>query len=352
MLAVEGEALVDHYRAEYAWDGQRQGAATALAAALGPGRAAPDAVAHRIVHCGRVREPAAPLDAAVERRIEAWSLQAPAHNARALSLVAAVRERLPGVPSFAAFDSAFHGDRSAASMRYALPASLVEEFGLWRYGFHGHAHESLRDSAARALGCPPGEVTAVTLQLGSGCSACAIENGRSVETSMGFSPLEGLVMATRAGDVDPGVLLHLLRAGLSGTDIEEQLARRGGLKALGGTADMRELLARAPVDPAAGLALDVFVRRVVLTVGGYFTLLGGRGVLVFGGGIGANSPEIRRRVADGLQAWGVAVDPGRNPAAEGGLISTADGRPVFAFRTDEEAVIARHVHRLLVREER
>lgn len=351
VLAVQDGALAERYRAEQAWDGSPAAGEAALAAALTAVGSYPDAVGHRVVHGGLVRAPALPLDATVEQSIETWLPQAPAHNGRALGLIAASRRQLPNVPAFAVFDSAFHSGRSAASMSYALPARLVADFALHRYGFHGSAHESLLHSAAGALGCSSAAVSAVTLQLGSGCSACAIAGGRSVEVSMGYSPLDGLVMGTRPGELDPGIVLRLLRAGLTGAELEEQLSRRSGLLALGGSADMREILARAATDAAARLAIDVFVHRLVLTVGGYFTLLDGQGVLVFGGGIGANSPEIRRRVGAGLAAWGIEVDPARNVADTVGRISTRDSRPVFVFRTDEEAVIARHVYRCLLRKE-
>lgn len=351
VLAVRDGALVERYRAEQVWDGSPAAGEAAVTAALTAVGSYPDAVGHRVVHGGLVREPALPLDATVEQSIVTWLPQAPVHNGRALALIAASRRQWPDVPAFAVFDSAFHANRSAASMSYALPARLVTDFALHRYGFHGSAHESLLHSAAAALGCSSSAVSAVTLQLGSGCSACAIEDGRSVEVSMGYSPLDGLVMATRPGGMDPGIVLRLLRAGLTRAEIEEQLSRCSGLLALGGSADMREILARAATDEAARLALEVFVHRVVLTVGGYFTLLGGQGVLVFGGGIGAHSPEIRRRVGAGLAAWGIDVDPARNVADTVGRISSRDSRPVFVFKTDEEAVIARHVYRRLWREE-
>jgi acetate kinase len=221
---------------------------------------------------------------------------------------------------------------------------------LVRYGFHGIAHESLVRSLAEAERKPTTEVTAVTLQLGGGCSACAVAAGRSVETSMGFSPLEGLVMATRSGDVDPSVVLALIDGGRTPAEVRDLLSRRSGLVGLAGDADMRHVLAaEAAGQEPARVAVALFVRRVVMRVGAYLTLLGGRGSLVFGGGIGTHSAEVRRRVADGLAAWDVALDPERNlePAVEG-LIARPGTRPVYVFETDEERLVARETYDRLI----
>jgi acetate kinase len=191
-------------------------------------------------------------------------------------------------------------------------------------------------------------MTAVTLRLGAGCSAGAIERGRSVETSMGFSPLEGLAMATRSGDVDPVVVFELLRRGESPEAVEHMLTRESGMLGLSGQADMRALLAAEESgDERAHVAVSLFVRRIVMTTGAYLTLLGGEGALVFGGGIGARSPEIRRRVAEGLAAWGISLDPARNASGGLGPLGSPGSRPVYAFETDEERRIARIVSDLL-----
>jgi acetate kinase len=309
-----------------------------------------DAVGHRVVHGGTRFGGPVRIDADVEAAIESLAPLAPLHNPVALDGIRVSRARLRDLPMVAVFDTAFHRERPLASRRYALPDDLTEELGLWRYGFHGIAHASLLDGVAALEGATADRVTAVTLQLGRGCSACAIERGASIETSMGFTPLEGLVMGTRSGDVDPGLVLYLLRQGRSLDDVEDLLEKRSGLVGVGGSADMRELLrAEAGGDPRAALAIAIFVRRIAATVGAYFTLLEGDGRLVFGGGIGENSPAIRERVAAGLSAWGVRLDLDRNAANSPGRISSVDSRPAYVVRTDEETVIARAVEGVLAR---
>lgn len=309
---------------------------------------AADGLAHRVVHGGVDFVQAVEIDAAVERSLEALSVMAPLHNPPALEGIRVARRILPELPAVAVFDTAFHADRSLSSRLYALPCDLMEELGLYRYGFHGLAHASLVESLARANHCDPRSVDAVTLQLGAGCSACAVENGRSVETSMGFSPLEGLVMATRSGDCDPAIALALLRQGRSVDEVEWLLNRESGLLGLGGSADVRELLDSEQLgNRRAAVALSLFVRRIVLTAGAYFTLLGGRGSLVFGGGIGTHSAEIRRRVAAGLRAWDVLLDPERNEQTSSGHVGKPGFRGVYVFETEEESIIAREAAAVL-----
>lgn len=301
-----------------------------------------DAVAHRVVHGGMEFTRPVCIDESVERSLEGLNPLAPLHNPPALAGIRLARHIVPDVPAVAVFDTAFHAERSQVSHLYALPWHLARTLSLHRYGFHGIAHASLLQSLAQARNCEPRCIDAVTLQLGSGCSACAIENGRSVETSMGFTPLGGLVMATRSGDVDPGIVLHLVRSGYSLDAVESLLNRDSGLLGIAGSSDMRQVLrAEEAGERRAALAIDLFVRRIVATVGAYFTLLGGRGSLVFGGGIGANSPEIRKRVAAGLRAWDVALDPERNLGGATGRISKSGLRGVYVFETAEEPVIAR-----------
>jgi acetate kinase len=331
--------------------------AAAFRAALdAAGAAAPgvDAVGHRVVHGGRAFSAPAPIDAEMEHAIEELSRLAQQHNPAALQGIRTARELFPDRPEVAVFDTAFHSRRPPESLRYALPWDLADSLGLFRYGFHGIAHASLVASVAQAQGGALESVTAVTLQLGAGCSACAVAGGESVETSMGFSPLEGLPMATRVGDVDPSVVLELLERGRTLAEVRELLTRRSGLAGLAGEADLRRVLAaEAAGSERARVALALFVRRIVTTVGAYLTLLGGRGAVVFGGGIGTHSAEIRRRVADGLAAWNVTLEEARNaqPNARG-LISAPGTRPVYVFETDEERHIARSVYDLLTRASR
>lgn len=314
---------------------------------LGP---APDGFGHRVVHGGPDLVTPTVVTDAVEATLTALTPLAPLHNAPAVAALGEVRRRYPEVPSVAVFDTAFHADRPAVSMRYPLPPELTRALMLKRYGFHGIAHQSLVEGLAEVQAVPVERVNAVTLQLGAGCSACAVAAGRSLETSMGYTPLEGLVMATRCGSLDPAIVLRLLDAGYSADQIELQLTRRSGLTGLCGEGDMRRILAAAGDGAAdAELALALFCHRIVLTVGGYFTLLGGEGALAFGGGIGSNAPEVRERVARGLAAWNVTLDPEANRRNGPGRISAPGSRPVYALRTDEERVIGRAVVRELWR---
>lgn len=307
-----------------------------------------DAVAHRVVHGGRELTEPVRIDAGVERAIEELGALAPLHNPPALEGIRIARRLLPECPAVAVFDTAFHAHRAPESMRYALPWELSDSLGLLRYGFHGIAHASLVESLAEAQGSAIDDVDAVTLQLGAGCSACAVSGGRSVETTMGFSPLEGLAMASRAGDVDASVVLELQRHGRSPEEVRDLLTRESGLLGLAGKDDMRDVLAaEAAGDEPARVAVALFVRRIVASVGAYWTLLQGEGALVFGGGIGTHSAEIRRRVAEGLGAWNVTLDPEQNTGGRAGRISTADSRPVFVFETDEERLLARSAHAVL-----
>lgn len=307
-----------------------------------------DAVGHRVVHGGtRYTEPAL-IDRELEAAVEELSRLAPLHNPAALAGIRAAREAFPGRPMVAVFDTAFHADRSGASMRYALPRELSESLGLLRFGFHGIAHASLVESMAEVEGIAPSEVSAVTLQLGAGCSACAVRDGRSVETSMGATPLEGLAMPGRSGDVGPGALLRLMRQLEDVDRLEELLSCESGLTGLAGASDVRILLRReGEGDEEAALALEHFVRRIVQTVGAYLTLLDGAGAIVFGGGIGSNSAPIRSRIARELGAWDVALDEERNEDPGRDRVSRSGSRPVYAFRTDEERILARETARVL-----
>ncbi len=324
------------------------GALERCLAELGEAMVSPDAVAHRVVHGGEAFQHPVRIDAKVVAQLERLVPLAPLHLPASLEVIRAALRRFADVPHAAVFDTAFHAGRSPESMLYALPDELAAPHGIRRYGFHGIAHLSLVEALASALGVDRAGVDAVTLQLGSGCSACAVEGGASIETTMGFTPLEGLVMATRCGDLDAGAVLHLLRNGENVESLERRLARRSGLLGLTGSADVREVLgAERAGDPRARMALGMFVRRIAMVVGAYWTLLGGRGALVFGGGIGTNSAEIRARVAARLGAWDVALDANRNRDGKLGCISRPGSRPVWVLRTDEERVLAREAARSL-----
>jgi acetate kinase len=266
---------------------------------------------------------------------------APLHQPAALAGIAAVGRALPDVPAVACFDTAFHATLPAAAATYALPQEWRERYGLRRFGFHGLSHEyaSRRAAAARAVSC----------HLGAGASLAAVRDGVCVDTTMGFTPMEGLVMATRSGSVDPGLVLWLLRHGLDVDALEGGLDREGGLKGLAGEADMRALLARDDAD--ARLALDVYVHRLRAAIAAMAAALGGLDALVFTGGVGEHAPEVRARTAAGLGFLGVALDSEANARAtadaEIGAAGAAARTVVVTAREDLE--VARQVRGLLAR---
>jgi acetate kinase len=318
--------------------------AEALGAALGRlGEA--DAIAHRIVHGGR-RSDAARIDAALVEELRGLTPLAPLHQPKALAAIAATERARPGLPAVACFDTAFHAGLPAAAATYALPAAWRERYGLRRYGFHGLSHAYASRRATALLGLGP-DARLVTCHLGAGASLAAIRGGASVDTTMGFTPLEGIVMATRSGSVDPGLVLHLVRQGMAPEDVHDALEQESGLKGLAGTGDTRELLARD--DDAARLALDVYVHRLAGAVAAMAVAAGGLDALVFTGGIGEHAPEVRARAAAGLDFVGVALDDAANRAAGA---DTEIGAPGAAVRTlvveaREDLEIARGVRSAL-----
>jgi acetate kinase len=234
---------------------------------------------------------------------------------------------LPEIPAVACFDTAFHADLPAAASTYALPAEWLERWPIRRYGFHGLSHGWVARQAPRSLNCSPAGLRLVSCHLGAGASLCAIADGRSVDTTMGFTPLEGLVMATRSGDVDPGLVLWLLQhTDLTASQLEAALEQQSGLKGLAGTADMRLVLSHAgDGDAASALALDVWLHRLRGLIAGMAAAMGGLDVLVFTGGVGERSAEIRALAVQGLTYLGVMIDAERNESASGDVELTADG---------------------------
>lgn len=300
--------------------------------------ARPDAIVHRVVHGGERFVAPVPIDDAVARALAELVPLAPLHNAAALEAIEATRGL--GLPLLAVFDTEFFADLPHRARRYAIPAMP----GVRRYGFHGWSHRSVTERCATLLGRP--DPTLVSLHLGSGCSAAAIRRGRPVDVSMGFTPLEGLVMGTRPGDVDPGLVLHLMEEGADGAQLARMLHHESGLMALAGTADMRELLARDDSD--AREAVELFCYRIVKYVGAYLAVLEGEAeALVFTGAIGSGSAEIRRRVCGPLAWTGIRIDDGRNAAGDE-RISVPDARPaVVALPADEEGAIAEAAWKIL-----
>ena len=306
-----------------------------------------DAVGHRIVHGGtRYREPTL-LDDAVVATLKELIPLAPLHNPAGIAGIEAARKAFPDVPHVAVFDTAFHATLPPAAYTYAIDRATARDHEVRRYGFHGTSYEYVSARTARLLGRD--DLNLVILHLGNGASAAAVSAGRSVETSMGMTPLEGLVMGTRCGDLDASVPLYLQqRAGLSADQVADLLEHHGGLRGLAGSQDMRDVLARrAAGDPDARLALDVYCHRIRKYVGAYHAVLGRLDAVVFTAGVGEHVPAIRAESLKGLEGWGITLDPSRN-AAGATVISTDDARvKVLVVPTDEEHMIATHVHALI-----
>jgi acetate kinase len=312
------------------------------------------AIAHRVVHGGARLTRACRIDAAVEAEIAGLAVLAPLHNPKALRWVAACRHVLGDrVPQIAVFDTAFYAGLPAAAAAYALPRDLCARHGIRRYGFHGLAHQALwRRWCALAPPTARAGGRVISLQLGAGASITATEGGAAVDTSMGFSPLEGLMMATRAGDVDAGLVTFLQRhERLSPEATEDLLNRRSGLLGVAGEADMKRLLARNDVD--ARLAIDMYCRRARKYVGAYLALLGGADAILFGGGVGEHAPSIRAQILANLAWAGIALDDKANLSTTGEARISRPGSPtqIWVLPVDEAAILAEEALRVLDGEE-
>lgn len=314
------------------------------------------AVGHRVVHGGEQFRSSVRVDDAVLRGIEENVELAPLHNPHNLRGIEATQRALgTGVPQVAVFDTAFHHTLPEHAYLYAIPYPLYRRHKIRRYGFHGTSHRSIAYRFRKITGRARSDVRIVTLHLGNGCSACAIRGGVSIDTSMGFTPLEGLVMGTRAGDIDTALLDYIAaKEGLSISQVESMLNSQSGLLGISGlTNDMRDLLAEANElqDRRARLAIDIFCYRARKYVGAYLAALGGADAVVFAGGVGENSAEIRARICDGLEWTGLRVDAVANAALVGGREGrfSADGSALEAWvvPTDEELLIARDTFRVV-----
>lgn len=303
-------------------------------------------IGHRVVHGGSRFDSATLIIDEVEQQIDDLAALAPLHNPVNLAGIRAARAVFPGIPNVAVFDTAFHRTLPPAAAAYALPPELIRQHRIRRYGFHGISYQYVSARAAELLGRPLSELRLIVFHLGNGASACAIAGGRSVDTSMGMTPLEGLVMGTRAGDIDPGVLIALGRAGLGWDELEELLTRESGLRALAGTEDMRDIHAAAVAgDPSATAALEVYHHRLRHYLGAYLGQLGGADAIVFTGGVGENAPATRAAAVSGMERLGILIDHERNLATadqdartiSDPLSSTA----VLVVPTNEELEIAR-----------
>jgi acetate kinase len=313
-----------------------------------------DAVGHRVVHGADRFADSVLIDDPVVAELQALCEIAPLHNPGAVSGIRAARKILGNaVPMVAAFDTSFHHTIPETAALYAIPYELSQKHKIRRYGFHGLAHRYDVGRYAELSGKPVAQINAVTLHLGNGCSATAIRDGQSIDTSMGFTPLEGLVMGTRSGDIDPALVSYLARKEqVDAAEIENWLNKRSGLLGLSGLSnDMRELTAAYRNDPRARLAIDVFCYRARKYLGAYLAVLEGRAeAVIFSGGIGENSPLVRKNILSGMEWSGLTLDDAGNESVIGrdGRISAAQSKlDVFVIHTDEETIIARETARLV-----
>jgi acetate kinase len=314
------------------------------------------AAGHRVVHGGERFVRSVAIDDAVLRGIEETVELAPLHNPANLRGIQAVRAVLgPGVPQVAVFDTAFHHTLPDHAFLYAIPYSLYRRHRVRRYGFHGTSHRYVAYRWRRLTGRPREGSRLVTLHLGNGCSACAIRDGSSVDTSMGFTPLEGLVMGTRSGDLDPAILDYVAaKEGLSLAEMETLLNKQSGLLGISGlTNDMRELLAEADEhdDRRARLAVEIFCYRARKYLGSYLAALGGADAVVFAGGVGENAATVRAKILEGMEWAGIRVEAAANErhvgGREGRISPDGAGPEVWVIPTDEELLIARDTFRVV-----
>jgi acetate kinase len=316
-----------------------------------------EAVGHRVVHGGDRYVESTLITEEVESGIDALSELAPLHNPACLAGIRGAKAVMGAtVPMVAVFDTAFHRTMPEVARHYAIPTDLADRHHIRRYGFHGIAHASLANGYVVCRGTSLRQARIVTLQLGNGCSVAAIAEGKSIETSMGFTPLEGLVMGTRSGDIDPSIVSYLSeREKVEPAEVERWLNQRSGLLGLSGRSnDMRELLrvAEQEGDQRAEFAIDLFCYRVRKYLGAYVAVLGGADAIVFGGGIGENAPEIRKRICRNMEWCGMSLHPDRNRTAVGlsagsaAKISREDSRPeMYVVAADEETWIAKETAR-------
>ena len=312
-----------------------------------------DAVGHRIVHGGPQFVSPVRIDAAVVKELQDLVALAPLHMPGCVAGVEAGLRLLPNTSAVAVFDTAFHHDLPDVTAQYALPRELTAAHHLRRYGFHGISYQYVTERALLALGRAAAGTRLILCHLGGGASVCAVKDGRSVDVSMGFTPLEGLIMGTRSGDVDAGLVLYLLKTlHMSADDVEKMLNKQSGLLGLSGLSDDVRDLEKATLEgnAAALAALEAFAYRVRKYIGAYAAALGGLDALIFTDKIGAHATLTRSRICQGLDFLGLALDPTRNVDTSGptpAAIGTGDGQKVWVVPTDEERQIAREVYALL-----
>lgn len=312
------------------------------------------AVGHRVVQGGSDFVDPVLIDDVVAERILELSAIAPLHNPGHYAAIVAARAVFPDLPHVAVFDTAFHQTIPESAYSYAINPAVAAEHGVRRYGFHGISHAVVSRRAAEHLGRPLESLKQIVLHLGNGASACAIDAGRSIDTSMGLTPLEGLVMGTRSGDIDPGAILHLLRQGMSVTDVDHLLNKNSGLFGFTGSNDFRDVRAAAEGgDASAQLGIDVYAHRVRHYLGSYLAVLGGADTVVFTAGLGENAADLRALICANFEWCGLVLDAALNEAPERGsrVISAPESRiTVMVVPTDEEAEIARQSLELIYSE--
>jgi acetate kinase len=308
-----------------------------------------DAIGHRVVHGGEKFHEPARIDEELIREITALIPLAPLHNPANIEGIIAARAIAPTVPNFAIFDTAFHQSMPPHAYRYPLAHEFYETYHVRRYGFHGTSHYYVATRAATLLGKALDELNLITLHIGNGVSACAIEKGKSIDTSMGMTPLEGLMMGTRSGSIDPSIIGYLMREkGLSIEEVETLLNKKSGLFAIAGTNDLRSVIEmKERGDEHAALAIEMFAYRLRKQLGAYMAVLRGVDGIVFTGGIGEHSPLIHEMVCEGLEHMGIDLDSAKNRAGET-LIHTRESRvSLLVIPTDEELQIALYVKEML-----
>ena len=305
-----------------------------------------DAVGHRVVHGGEAFIQSRHITDEVVATIREYFSLAPLHNPPNLAGIEAAQRFFPAVPHVAVFDTAFHQTMPKTSYLYALPYALYQEHRVRRYGFHGTSHRFVTLRGAEVFGKPVEQFSAITCHLGNGCSMAAVKNGRSVDTTMGMTPLEGLVMGTRCGDIDPALVFFLQRKlGMSCDEVDKMLNKQSGLLGISGVSnDLREIMDAEETNERARLALDIFAYRVRKYIGAYLAALGEVDAVIFTGGIGERGHVMRARICSGLAPLGIVLDPKANEAcfAEEGIVSAPESRIAIAvIPTNEELLIAR-----------
>ena len=348
-LSLVGED--DAILSEHDFDVTAAGSADAELASAVRAMRGIEAAGHRVVHGGPRYPTSARIDPDLISYLVSITDLAPLHMPGAVAAITAVRVLLPRVPGVACFDTAFHSNMPAAASTYAIPEEWRRRYGIRRYGFHGFSHAYAARRAAELLRRPESELRIVTCHLGAGASLAAVAGGISVDTTMGFTPFEGLVMATRAGSVDPGMLMWLQRhARLSEAELTDALDRRSGLQALAGTPDMRELLRRVSSgDAIARLAFDVYIHRLRSSIGAMAAAMDGLDALVFTGGVGENSPAVRAAAVSGLGFLGLEIGPTLNAGlgTDADISAPAAKVPTFVIKSREDVELAHEVRRVL-----